>query len=227
MMLNAECRIAAAVSSCCCVVVFTAGGCVTQSAYDAAVQEGMATKTELARALEEQKTLTRQVSEMELLNADVVREAEAAATALQQAKADAESEREQFVQRIATLKRKHAQASKQQRSLQYELTVAKENTAALQELIDVHQRKLHDGAVVTPAASSVEPAAHKPFDPSAIPVPQDLPAAPTVAPSPPTSAPTAAPAAPVSRVRPSQPPPDEDWVTSIKNWLMSLWRSVF
>jgi hypothetical protein len=227
MMLNAECRIATAVSSWCCVVVFTAGGCVTQSAYDAAVQEGMTAKTELARALEEQKTLTRQVSEMELLNADVVREAEAATAALQQAKDDAESEREQFMQRIATLKRKQAQAGKQQRALQYELTVAKENTAALQELIDVHQRKLRDDAVVTPAARSVEPAVHKPFDPSTIPVPQDLPAAPTVAPQPPTSSPTAPPAPAVSRVRPSQPPPDEDWLTSIKNWLMSLWRAVF
>jgi hypothetical protein len=227
MMVNAEYRVARVVASVCCCVVCTAGGCVTQSAYDAAVQEGITTKTELARALEEQKALTRQVSEMELLNADVIREAEAATAALQQAKDDAESEREQFAQRMATLKRKLAQASKQQRSLQYELTVAKENGAALQELIDVHQRKVREGAVVTPATSSGEPAVHKPFDPATIPVPQDLPAAPTVAPQPSTPSPTAAPAPPVSRVRPPQPPPEEDWVTSIKNWLLSLWRSVF
>jgi TolA-binding protein len=225
MMVNTEYRMTTAVASLCGFVMFTAGGCVMKSTYDAAVQNGLATKTELAQALEEQKTLTRHVSDMELLNADAVREAEAATAALQRAKDDAEYERQQIEQRIATLKQKLAQATKQQRSLQYELTVAKENTAALQELVDVNQRKVRDGAVATPAASTPEPAVHKPFDPSTIPVPQDLPAAPAVASQPP--APTPAPAPPVSRVRAPQPPPDEDWLTSIKNWLVSLWQSVF
>jgi TolA-binding protein len=222
MMVKAEYRITIAVPSICGLAMFAASGCVMQSTYDAAVQEGLTTKTELARALEDQKTLTRQVSDMELLNADAVREAEAAGAALQRAKDDAEYERQQLEQQIARLKQKLAHATKQQRSLQYELTVAKENTAALQERVDVYQRKVRDSAVATP-----EPAVHKPFDPSTIPVPQDLPAVPAVAPQQPAPTPAPAPAPPVSRARPSQPPPDEDWMTSIKNWLVSLWRSVF
>ena len=66
--------------------IFTGGGCVMQSTYDAALQEGMTTRAELARAQDEKKVLARQVSDMELLNTDVVREAEAAASALLQAK---------------------------------------------------------------------------------------------------------------------------------------------
>jgi hypothetical protein len=227
MMVNRKQRITTAVVWVCGCVVFTAGGCVMQSTYDAAVQDGHATKTELAQALEEQRALTRQVSDMELLNADAVREAEAATAALQQVKDEAEDERQQIEQRMAKLKLKLIHATKQQRTLQYELTVAKENTAALQELIDVNQRKVRDGAAATPAASNAEPAVHKPFDPSTIPVPQDLPAAPAVAPQQPAPTPPPAPAPPVSRVRAPQPPPDEDWLTSIKNWLMSLWQSVF
>jgi TolA-binding protein len=222
MMVKAEHRITIAVPSLCGLAMFAASGCVMQSTYDAAVQEGLTTKTELARALEDQKTLTRQVSDMELLNADAVREAEAAGAALQRARDDAEDERQQLEQQFARLKQKVAHATKQQRSLQYELTVAKENTAALQERVDVYQRKVRDSAVATP-----EPAVHKPFDPSTIPVPQDLPAVPAVAPQQPAPTPAPAPSPPVSRARPSQPPPDEDWVTSIKNWLVSLWRSVF
>ena len=219
-------RVPAVLTTLCGYVVFTGGGCVMQSTYDAALQEGLSAKTELARAKDEQKMLARQVSEIELLNADIVHEAEASAAALQQAKDDAEQERQQAAQQIAKLQQKAAQAMKQHRSLQYELTVAKENTAALQELIDVYQRKVRDGALVAAEASGSEPAVHKPFDPSMIPVPQDLPAAPAVVPPTQAQPPVPAPA-PASPAKPHQPPPDEGWLSSITNWLVSLWHSVF
>ena len=204
--------------------IFTFCGCVMQSTYDAALQEGMATRAELARAKDEQKALARQVSDMELLNADVVREAEAAASALLEAKDEAEQKRQQAEQQIVKLQQKTALATKQQRSLRYELTVAKENTAALQELIDVYQGKIRDGAVVAATSSSPEPAIHKAFDPSTIPVPQDLPAAPAVSPP---KAPPPVPTPATSPVKTPQPPADEGWISSIKSWLVSLWHSVF
>lgn len=204
--------------------IFTFCGCVLQSTYDAALQEGMATRAELARAKDEQNALARQVSDMELLNADVVREAEAAASALLEAKDEAEQKRQQAEQQIVKLQQKTALATKQQRSLRYELTVAKENTVALQELIDVYQGKIRDGAVVAATSPSPEPAIHKAFDPSTIPVPQDLPAAPAVSPpKPPPPVPTPA----TSPVKTPQPPADEGWISSIKSWLVSLWHSVF
>jgi hypothetical protein len=122
------------------------------------------------------------------------------------------------------LTQKVAQATKQQRALQYELTVAKENGAALQELIDVYQRKVRDNGVITSAA---EPAVHKPFDPSNIPLPQDLPPAPAVTPPQPTPPPTPAPTPAPSQTRHSQPSQEDGWFTNLSNWLVSLWRSVF
>jgi TolA-binding protein len=157
----------------------------------------------------------------------VVREAEAATADLRQAKDDVEQKRQQAEQQIAKLQQRVALATKQQRSLQYELTVAKENGSALQELIDVHQRKLRDDAAV--ATTSPVPEVRKPFDPSAIPVPQDLPAAPAMAqPAPaPTPAPTPMPAPTAGRPKSVPPPQDDDWFSSIKNWLISVWHSVF
>jgi len=204
--------------------IFTGSGCVMQSTYDAALQEGMTTRAELAQAQDEKNILARQVSDMEVLNADVVREAEAAASALLQAKDEAEQERQQAEQHFTRLQQKAAQATKQQRALQYELTVAKENAAALQEIIDVYQRKIRDGAVVAASSPVPDPAVRKPFDPSTIPVPQDLPAAPVVSPpKPPPPAPTPS----TNPAKSPQPPADEGWISSIKSWLVSLWHSVF
>jgi flagellar motility protein MotE (MotC chaperone) len=216
---NRRLLIAATVSSAVATVAF--GGCVMQSTYDAAVQEGLTTRTELLQALEEQKALTRQISEIELRNADIQREAEAAVAALRQAQDEADHEREQTEQRLAKWKQKAAQAVKQQHALQYGLTVARENGAALQELIDVYQRKVRDGAM----ASTAEAAVHKPFDPSTIPEPQELPPAPAVTPPQPAQPPLPGPEA--HPVKSPPPPADEGWFSSIKGWLMSLWRSVF
>jgi len=210
-------------TSYCALALFSAVGCVTQSTYDAALQEGITTRAELERVKEEQRILARQVSELELRNADVVREAEAAVEAMRQVGDEADREHQAIEQRLGKLTQKVAQATKQQRALQYELTVAKENGAALQELIDVYQRKVRDNGVITSAA---EPAVHKPFDPSTIPVPQDLPAVPAVSPPKPTT-PVPAPTPSTNSAKSPQPPPDEGWVSSIKSWLVSLWHSVF
>ena len=70
----------------CASIMLPVIGCVLQSTYDEALKEGQTTKLELARALEEQSVLARRVTDMELSNADAVREAEAAAAALQEAK---------------------------------------------------------------------------------------------------------------------------------------------
>jgi hypothetical protein len=215
--------------SVCLLAILAVDGCVMQSTYDAALKEGMTTKAELAQAKDEAQMLARQVGDMERLNADVVREAEAASAALGQAKADAELKRQHAEQQIAALQQRVAQATKQQRSLQYELTVAKENAAALQELIDVYQKKVRDGAAVAATSRTPEPEVHKPFDPATIPVPQDLPPSPAVAqPAPtPTTPPAPAQTPTASRPKAVPPPQDDDWLSSIKHWLMSLWHSVF
>jgi hypothetical protein len=198
-----------------------------KSTYDAAVQEGEATKSELERAREEQTLLARQVSQIERLNAEALRDAEATTAAVQQAKDDAERQRQLAEEQIAKLKQRLAQLTKQHGTVQYELTVATENTAALQELVEVYQRKVRDNASAGLTTSPVpEATAPKPFDPATIPTPQDLPP-PT--PSLETSKPVAAPGPqppPVSQ-KPAAEPKDSGWLSGVKEWIISLWRSVF
>jgi hypothetical protein len=208
----------------------TVSGCVSQSTYDAVVHEGRMTRAELDLIQEEHKALVRQASDLERMNADSVREAESIVAAVAQAKDDAEYEHQAAELRIARLKEKVAQAAKQHRALQYELKVAKDNTGALQEMIDVYQRKMRDGASTHPAQTT-EPAVHKPFDPSTIPPPQELPAPPAVEPpkpvAQPTPSPTPSPTPAAGSAKRSQDPVDPGWFDSIKDWLVSLWRSVF
>src|SRR5262245_26600008 len=213
-----------------CFTMLTANGCVMKSTYDAVVQEGESTKSELDRAREEQKLLSRQVNQIERSNAESMREAETATAALQQAKDDAERQRQLSEDQLARLRQKVSQLNKQQGALHYEVTVAKENSGALQELVEVYQRKLRDGAATGPASSSaLEPPVPKPFDPASIPLPQDLPTpAPAPAPSVETSKPAAAaPGTPTPSSKPVAEAKDAGWFSGIKEWIISLWRSVF
>ena len=209
-----------------CFTMLTASGCVMKSTYDAVVQEGESTKSELDRAHEEQKLLSRQVSQLERSNAESMREAETATAALQQVKDDAERRRQLSEEQLARLKQKLLQLTKQHGALQYELTVAQENSAALQELVEVYQKKLRDGAATGPVMSSaLEPPTPKPFDPASIPLPQELPPpTPSVEPPKPAAAP---PGTPAPSSRPVAEPKDSGWFSGIKEWIISLWRSVF
>ena len=200
-------------------------GCVSQSTYDAVVQEGLMTRSELDRIQEEHNALVRQANDLERINADSMREAETILAAIQQAKDDAEDERRAAEMHIARLNAKAVQAAKQHHALQYELNVAKENTGALQEMIDVYQRKGRDGAPTHPQAT--EPAVHKPFDPSTIPPLQDLPAPSAVEPPKPVAPPPPSPPPAASPTHRAQDPVDVGWFESIAGWLVSLWRSVF
>ena len=210
-----------------CLTVLVGTGCVMKSTYDAVVQEGESTKAELDRAREEQKLLARQVSQIERLNADAMRDAETMTAAVQQAKDDSERQRQFMEEQIARLKQKIAQLTKQHGAVQYELTVAKENTAALQELVEVYQKKVRDGAVSGLASSPpLETSTPKPFDPATIPTPQELPSpSPSVEPSKPAAAP--APEIPALSPKPAAEPKDSGWFSGIKEWIISLWHSFF
>ena len=206
----------------CCVAILMVNGCVMKSTYDAAVQEGITTKAELDRMKEEQSLIIRQVSRMEQSNAETMRDAETASAALQQAKEEADRERQTGEAQIFKLKQKLAQLAKQQHAMEYELTVAKENTAALQEMIEVYQKKVRDGVAAFPSST---PVVSKPFDPSTIPPPQELPPPPTVEQAKPPTSPAPAPASTPGKS--SADPGESGWLSSVKDWIVSLWRAVF
>ena len=208
-----------------CLTLLMVKGCVMKSTYDAAVYEGSIAKAELDRLKEEQSLLIRQVSRMEQSNAETMRDAETASAALLQVKEEADRERQTGEMQILKLKQKIAQLAKQQHAVQYELTVAKENTAALQELIEVYQKKVRDGVAAIPSSSSTDTQVSKPFDPSTIPPPQELPPPPAVAPAKPVTIPAQGSSA--ASGKPSADPGDSSWFSSVKGWIISLWRAVF
>lgn len=211
-----------------CLMMTTLGGCVMKSTYDAAVQDAELTKAELERAREEQKFLARQATEIERQNRETMREAEAAAAAAQQAKLDIERERRQAEDLQAKLKQKLAQLARQQSALKNELVVAKENHAALQELVEVYQKKLRDQGGSLAAAAPLETTrAPEPFNPATLPPPNMEPIA-KPAPAPPPAAPAEPPVAAQPPPAPKpQEPAESGWLSAIKDWVVSLWRSVF
>ena len=175
---------------------------------------------------EEQQSPRPAANDLEQMNADSVREAETIVAALQQAKDDAEDERHAAEMRIARLKAKAIQAAKQHNALQYELNVAKENTGALQEMIDVYQRKMWMEHRLTRLRGTIPRFTnhsilqrfhryriyrrlrrwnHRTRCPAAFTRPR-------------------AGRSPTQR---TQDPVETGWLDSIKGWLVSLWRSVF
>ena len=208
-----------------CLTMVAGTGCVMKSTYDATVQERDNTTAELDRAREEQKQLARQVTQIERSNAEAMREAETSRAAARQATEDAERQRQLTEAQISRLKQKVSQLNKQNSAVQYDLIVARENAAALQELVDVYQKKVQDGTVTGVASSpAMETPAAKPFDPATIPMPQELPPPiPTVEPSKPMATPETPPVSP----KPAAEPKESGWFSEIKQWIISLWRAVF
>ena len=210
-----------------CFVTTTAGGCVMKSTYDAVIQESEFTRAELEHAKEEQKSLARRVTQLEGQNAETMRDAEAAIAAAQRMKSEAEEQKRTAEEQQARLKQKLAQLAKQQGALRDELAVAKENTAALQEMVEVYQKKVSDLRGAGAASSVPEVArATEPFNPATLPPPEALPVPKPAleAPAPPAATTPATPPPPA----PKAPEPEESgWLSTIKGWVVSLWRSVF
>jgi hypothetical protein len=214
-----------------CLAIMSAG-CVMKSNYDAVVQESDSYKLELEQAREEQKLYAKQVKELEQSNKDLMRDVEATVTSTLKAQTDMEAERRHAEDQQYKLKQKIWQLLKQQEAMRGELAVAKENGAALQELVDVYKRKVAElpRDVVASSTPDVTPAP-KPFDPALLPPVQDLPPptpAPAVEPSKAASAtPTPAPATPPLPAKQKPESAESGWLSTIKEWVVSLWRSIF
>ena len=167
----------AIVNSLACLAVMASGGCVTNSTYNAAVTEAQTAKGELERAKEEQQMLVRQVSELEKLNEESIHETEATLTEALDVKREADAQRREAEGRQTKLQQKISRLIRQHNVLRDDLAVARENHAALQELVDVYQKKLADLAKEREAAPPPEVVlAPKPLDDAAaLPPAQALP----------------------------------------------------
>ena len=216
-----------------CLTTLTIGGCVASSTYDTAVADLEATKGELKITRTQSELLTEQINELEQRNNDLARQMQAALSALQQAQEEMDAEHKAGIERLSKLNHTIAQLTAQQNGLKYVLKRATEEEARLQSAVDRYNP--------TPGEADGVSAA---FLPPPMP-PTSGQAGTALAPSAPASVPNepapqstvttqAAPAPPTAANPKQQPtgkqtaaPVEEGWLPALKEWIVSLWRSIF
>ena len=216
-----------------CLTTLTAGACVTRSTYDIAAAHLGAVKAELRSTRTETQGLTQQVSDLRQRQIDLARQMEVASSALQQATKEMKVERAASQKRVSTLNRSIQQLTAQQKSLRYVVKRATKEQASLQSAVESHASKLGEAdglnasPVPTPAEPTNEPAKTALIPPAQTPVPNEPDPKPTVmATAAPVNQPVATPNPSPARIQPPEPVED-DWLSFLKNWIASLWQSVF
>jgi Skp family chaperone for outer membrane proteins len=216
-----------------CLATLTTGACVTRSTYDVAVADLEATKAELDRTSIQSQGLTEQVSQLQQLKIDLASQMEAAASALQQAKQHMEAEHTASQKRLSKLHRMISQLAAQQNSLRYALQRANAARAALQSNVEEYTSKLGEAdgpraPLSTPPVERTDQPAETALAPPAQVAAQTDPASKPIVTTPAASAdPTAANPTPQPANKQTSEPVEEDWLSMLKGWVISLWRSIF
>ena len=212
-----------------CVATLTTGACVTQSTYDTAATDLEAVKAELHSTSTQTQELTQQVSDLQQRKSDLSRQMVIASSALQQATKEMKVERTASQKRLSNLNRTVKHLTAQQKGLRDGFKRATKEQARLQSAVDSHRPKQGE---VDGLSASLVPAPAEPAKIALVPLAQ------TPVPNEPAPKPivttTAAPVnQPMTIPKPqpagNQPPEpvEEDWLSFLKNWVASLWQSVF
>ena len=216
-----------------CLATLTIGACVMPSTYDAAVVDLETTKAELDSTKTQSQRLTEQVSELQQHKIDLARQMEAASSALQQASQAMEAEHNASQERLSKLNRTISQLTAQQNSLRYALKRANEERPALQSIVEKYKSKLGEAdgprapLSLPPIAHTNEQAERALAPPAQAPVSNDPAPQPTVTTSAAPADPTAANLKPQPADKQTSEPVEEGWLSSLKGWVISLWRSIF
>jgi septal ring factor EnvC (AmiA/AmiB activator) len=203
-----------------CLATLTTGACVTRSTYAVAVADLEATKAELDRTSIQSQALTEQVTQLQQLKIDLASQVEAASSALQQAKQQMEAEHTASQKRLSKLHRMISQLAAQQHSLRYALQRANEEQPALQSIVEQYTAKL--GEADGPGAPLSPPPIERTNQPAetALAPPAQVAAQTDPAPKPTVTTPQPA-------NKQTSEPVEEDWLSMLKGWVISLWRSIF
>lgn len=216
-----------------CLTVLTTGACVMPSTYDKAVADLAVTRAEVDSARTQSQAFIEQVNELEELKVDLARRVEAASSALQLAKQRIKAERTVSQERLSKLSWTIGQLTAQQNRLRYALQRANEEQPALQSMVETYKSKVSEanGFGASRSPSSVAPVNEQ--TQAAIVPPAQVTAQADSAPKPTVTAP-AAPVNPTPANRPPQPannqppePVDNDWLSTLKGWILSFWQSIF
>jgi ABC-type transporter Mla subunit MlaD len=215
-----------------CLATLTTGACVTRSTYDVAVADLEATKAELDSTHIQSQVLTDQVSQLQQLKIDLASQLETATSAVQRAKQKMEAEHAASQNWLSTLHRTISQLAAQQNSLRYALQRANAARSVLQSLVERYRSKLGEaagpGAPLSPrpVERTDQPAETALAPPGQVAAQANPSPNPTVTTPAASADPTAANQTPHPANKPTSKPVEENWLSMLKGWIISIWRSI-
>ena len=216
-----------------CFLALITSACVMSSTYNEAVADLDATKAEIDNTRTQSKVLTEQVNELQQLKVELARQKEEISLAVQQAQHSMQAEHAASQARLSRLTRAISQLNVQQRRLLYALQRANEERPALQSMVEGFKSKLDevDGSrgplSPTPIAPTNEQGGTGLGPPSQVPGQTTPVPNPTVTtPAAPTD-PTAVNPKPQQPIKPTAEPVEDDWLSTIKGWILAFWQSIF
>jgi cell division protein FtsB len=216
-----------------CVATLTTGACVTRSTYDSAVVDLEAVKAELDSTRVQSQALTEHVNELQQRKIELARQMGAVSSELQRATQQMKAEHAALQARLSNLNRIISQLIAQQSRLRYALKRAYEEQPMLESIVEKYKFQLSeaDGSSAPPSSLPIEGAnqqAERALAPPARVATQTDPALKPTVTTPAASAdPTVANQKPSPVNNPPSEPIEDDWLSVLKGWVISVWRSIF
>ena len=216
-----------------CVATLTTGACVTRSTYDTAVVDLEAVKAELDSTRVQSQALTEHVNELQQRKIELARQMGAVSSELQRATQQMKAEHATLQARLSKLNRTISQLIAQQSRLRYALKRAYEEQPMLESIVEKYKFQLSeaDGSSAPPSYLPIEGAnqqAERALAPPAQVATQTDPALKPTVTTPAASAdPTVANQKPSPVNNPPSEPIEDDWLSMLKGWVISVWRSIF
>jgi chromosome segregation ATPase len=216
-----------------CVATLTTGACVTRSTYDSAVVDLEAVKAELDSTRVQSQALTEHVNELQQRKIELARQMGAVSSELQRATQQMKAEHAALQARLSNLNRIISQLIAQQSRLRYALKRAYEEQPMLESIVEKYKFQLSeaDGSSAPPSSLPIEGAnqqAERALAPSGQVATHTDPALKPTVTTPAASAdPTVANQKPSPVNNPPSEPIEDDWLSMLKGWVISVWRSIF
>jgi outer membrane murein-binding lipoprotein Lpp len=214
------------------LAILTTGACVTRTTYEAAIANLEATNVELYSTRAKSQLLSERVRELEQQQIILARETEAASSALRNAKQQVETEQQFSQERMSRLIGAINQLTAQQNRLRYALQRAKEEQPELQATVEMYKSKLGEVEGIRSPLSTLPERSNQQAERALAPSTQ-VPAQTDSTPKPIVTAPAAS--AEPNANNPKMPstskqisePVEDDWLSMLIGWAVSLWRSIF
>ncbi len=215
-----------------CLVILTTGACVTRTTYEAAIANLEATNVELYSTRAKSQLLIERVRELEQEKVILARETETAVFALLHAKQQAQTEQQLLQERMSSLSDAISQLTAQQNRLRYALRRAKEEQPELQATVEMYKSQLGEidglrAPLSTPPERSNQQAEAALAPPTQVPAQTGSASNPTVTVPAVSADPKAGNPKMPSTNKQTPEPVEDDWLSMLKDWAISLWRSIF